>query len=135
MTDASRLQLASVLAKKTNTANVRPKSLAREIAAYLLATSQTGELNSLARDMINDRAASGIIEVTAVSARELAPANTAEIRAEVKKLYPAAKQIIINERIDLTQVGGVRLEFPDKQLDLSLRGKLNRFKQLTTRGN
>lgn len=132
MSDFSRLQLASVLAKKTSSASARPEKLTREIAAYLLATSQTGELDSLARDMINDRAASGIVEVTAVSARELTPSANAEIRAEVKQLYPAAREIIINERIDFDQIGGVRLEFPDKQLDLSVRNKLNRFKQLTT---
>jgi F0F1-type ATP synthase delta subunit len=107
------------------------KKFAEEVAGYLLDENRTGELDSLARDLVSYRAENGIVEVTAVSAHELGADALKEVRQKVKQLYPNASQIFINQRIDAEQIGGVRLEFPDRQLDLSLRGKLNKFKQLT----
>ncbi|HSW79484.1 MAG TPA: F0F1 ATP synthase subunit delta [Candidatus Saccharimonadales bacterium] len=117
-------QVAAVLADKSFSA--------KEIAAYLLETGRTGELNSLTRDIVKVRAERGIVEATVVSAREITPGVRDEMTATVKKLFPEAKQIILNERIDANIIGGVRMEFPDSQLDLSIRNKLNRFKALTT---
>lgn len=133
MSKAPRTQVASVLTKLVK--SVGEKHLAKEVAAYLLEENRTGELDSLLRDVTHQRAEAGIIEVTAVSAHELSPTVTSDIKAQVKRLYPDAKQIIVNERVDLDQIGGVRLELPDRQLDLSVRAKLNKFKQLTTTGN
>lgn len=125
-------QVARVLVKRTAAPNFDEKKFAREVAAYLLDTGRTGQLNSLARDMVKERVLDGIVEVTAVSAHVLTDAVRADIRAQVEQLYPNAKQIIINDRVDANVVGGVRLEFPEQQLDLSVRNKLNRFKALTT---
>lgn len=127
MAKVPRTELAQVLVQK-----LQSKKTPKEIAAYLLETNRTNELDSLLRDIITLRAELGIVEVTAVSARELSPASTNEIKAEIKRVYPRASEIIVNERIDFNQIGGVRLEFPDRQLDLSVRGKLNQFKRLTT---
>ncbi|HUC88180.1 MAG TPA: F0F1 ATP synthase subunit delta [Candidatus Binatia bacterium] len=125
-------QVASVLAKQSLKAGSNQVKLSREIAAYLLASNRTGELESLLRDMTLYRAEDGIVEVTAVSAFDL-PANIKQdVHAQVKQLYPKAKEIIINERRDPTLVGGLKLELPDAQLDLSIRAKLNRFRALTT---
>lgn len=133
MSKVPRPQIASVLVKKL-AKSPSEKHLANEIAAYLLEENRTGELDSLLRDVINLRAENGLVEVTAVSTHELSPAATSLVELEVKRLYPAASKVIVSERIDLGQIGGVRLEFPDKQLDLSIRNKLNKFKQLTTTG-
>lgn len=107
------------------------KKFAREVAGYLLDENRTGELDSLARDLVGYRAKNGVVEATAVSAHELDASALKEIKQKIKQLYPDARQIIINRRLDADQIGGVRLEFPDRQLDLSLRAKLNKFKQLT----
>ena len=125
-------QVARVLVQRTNASNFDEKQFAREVAAYLLNTGRTGQLNSLARDMIKERASGGIVEVTVVSAHALTDTVRADIRAQVEQLYPNATQSIVNERVDANVVGGVRLEFPEQQLDLSVRNKLNRFKALTT---
>lgn len=124
-----RNELVPILAKLS--AKMPAKKFAREVAGYLLDENRTGELDSLARDLVDYRAANGIVEVTAVSAHELNSQALKEVRQKVKQLYPKAKQILINQRLDAEQIGGVRLEFPNQQLDLSLRGKLNKFKQLT----
>lgn len=127
-----RAQVAAVLAKKSLSSGTSQPRLAREVAAFLLENGRIGELDSLMRDIIADRAEQGIVEVTAVSARALTPANLAEVKAQAKALYPAAKQIIINQRRDSSVIAGVRLELVDKQLDLSVRKKLNRFKERTS---
>lgn len=123
-----RHDLLLILAKLST--KLPTKKFVGEVASYLLSENRTGELDSLARDLINYRAQNGIVEVTTVSAHQLSPAVLKDIRQQVKRLYPNARQIIVNQRLDDSQIGGVRLELPDKQLDLSVRGKINRFKQL-----
>jgi F0F1-type ATP synthase delta subunit len=129
---ASTHQIAAALAKRTLAPGFDEHKFAQEVAAYLLDTGRTGQLNSLARDMIKARTLDGLVEVNAVSAHDLTDSVRADIRTQVEKLYPNAKRIIINERHDANVIGGVRLEFPEQQLDLSVRNKLNRFKALTT---
>ena len=125
-------KVAHVLAQQTLAADFNEQQFVREVAAYLLDTGRTGQLNSIARDMVKERAAKGVVEVTVVSARELTDAVRADIRAQVEKLYPNATRIVMNERREASVIGGVRLEFPEQQLDLSVRNKLNRLKALTT---
>lgn len=132
MTKTPRYQIAGLLAKKSLAAGLNEAKFAKEIAAYLLEAGRTDELDSLLRDIIAYRAKQGIVEVTAVSAHDLSPAIEADIKLQAKALFPDAKQIIINKRYEPSVLGGVRLELVDKQLDLSIRSKLNRFKELTT---
>lgn len=107
------------------------KQLAGEIAAFLLAERRTGEFDSLLRDMVQNRADAGVVEVTAVSAYPLTETVDEDIRTQVLALYPTATEIIISHRHDDTVVAGVKLVFANQQLDLSIRNKLNRLKQLT----
>ena len=140
MAKISRLKIAAALADKVDM-KAPAAQLSREIAAYLLDVRRTGELDSVMRDVMEIRAERGIVEVTAVTAYPL----TASVRADIEKNIrthilsaagaPAASKVIISERLDPTVVGGVRLELANQQLDLSVRGKLNRFKQLTTTNN
>lgn len=124
-----RSEMVPILAKLSQ--KLPAKKFSVEVANYLLSENRTGELDSLARDLVNYRAQNGVVEVTVVSARTLTPKVLTETKQKVKQLYPDARQIIINQRIDDSQIGGVRLEMPGKQLDLSVRNKLNQFKQLT----
>jgi F0F1-type ATP synthase delta subunit len=127
-----RRKIAALLAERSLAPGADAKALSRTIAAYLLQYNRTGELGSLLRDVQQIRAERGIVEVIARTAHELTSATKKDIDAYVKDVYPEAKQIIISEVRDADIVGGVRLEFANQQLDLSVRGKLNRFKQLTT---
>lgn len=126
-----RHQIASVLAEKSLHGGFKPGDFSRSVAAYLLDTGRTGELNSLLRDVMQKRAGCGIVEVAAVSAHKLSDSVKEEILGLIKEIRPEAKQIIISEVHDPELIGGVRLELPNQQLDLTVRGKLNRFKQLT----
>lgn len=124
-----RTTIASVVTDKLG--STPTSELGREVAAYLLSENRAHELDSLLRDISAQRADKGVVEVTAVSARPLDDAVRREIEARIRELYPAATEIIIDEQLDPGVVGGVRLELANQQLDLSVRAKLNRFKQLT----
>jgi F0F1-type ATP synthase delta subunit len=107
---------------------------AEEIAAYLLSQHRTAELESLLRDIMQYRADHGIVEVIAVSAYPLTAESRNDIEQRIQALYPEAKRIIITAEHNADVVGGVQLQLANQQLDLSVRAKLNRFKQLTVKG-
>lgn len=124
-----RTVIASIIAAKLG--RVPTADLSREVAAYLLDENRMGELDSLLRDISERRVLEGVVEVTAVSAHSLSDSVHHDIESRMRQLYPAVKEVIINEQLDPEVVGGVRLELANQQLDLSIRTKLNKFKQLT----
>jgi len=129
----SRTRIASVVADRTLQKG-SSKQLAREIAAYLLDEQRVSDLDSILRDVQEDWATSGYVEVIARSAHPLTAASKADITKQIKRVYPQAKKIGISEISDPEVVGGVRLELANQQLDLSVEAKLNKFKQLTSAG-
>lgn len=110
------------------------KKLSQEIAAYPLEAGQTAELDSLMRDIINYRAQKGVVEATAVSANPLSTRDVADIRAILKEEYPHAKSFEIDQSRDPEVLGGVKVDLPGEQLDLTIRAQVNKFKRLTTSG-
>ncbi len=129
----SRHHLAAVIAKRTLHINGTDR-LAQEIAAYLLSEQQTAELESLVRDIMQYRSDHGIVEAVVVSAHELTNDILADIRKVLKDNYPAADTILLDQQLDVSVVGGVRIDLANEQLDASTRGKLNTFKRLTGAG-
>jgi F0F1-type ATP synthase delta subunit len=128
-----RTQVARTLSAMTMKSGVN-KKLSREIAAYILESGQFNELDSILRDIQDDWAKHGIINITAVSAFALSDDVKNDIRSHVRSVYPHASQFIINERRDPAIIGGVRIELPNQQLDLSIQAKLHQFKQATISG-
>lgn len=129
-----RADLTQVIAQRLKTGG--KKRLAEDVAAYLISERRVSELSSLRRDLEQYRTdTEQIVEVTAVSAFSVSDTVKSDIRQLIKHVYPAAKQIIIDERLEANVVGGVRLELANQQLDLTVRGKLSQFKQLTTQDN
>lgn len=128
-----RTKIARLVADRTLKAG-SSKQLAREVAAYLLSERRVSELNSLLRDVQADWADAGFVEVIAASAHPLTVGVKTDIAAQVKAVFPKAEQVIVTEVHDPEVIGGVRLSFANRQLDLSVEAKLNKFKQLTTAG-
>jgi F0F1-type ATP synthase delta subunit len=128
---ARRTRIAQVVADRTLKSGAS-KSFTRELAAYLLTEGRVAELDSIMRDVRQDWAEAGVVEVLASSARPLSGAVKSDIKNRIKRLYPNAKRIIVTERHDPDIIGGVKLDLADRQLDLSVEAKLNKFKQLTT---
>jgi len=129
----SRTKLAQTIAD-TTMAKGASRAYVKEIAAYLLSERRVNELDSVLRDVQANWANAGHVEVIARSAHPLTAGVKADIKKQVKALYPSASHVIINEVSDPEIIGGVRLNLPHQQLDLSVEAKLNKFKQLTTAG-
>lgn len=131
MAKIPRHQIAKVLAERS-LGRVDTKAFSDEIAAFLLHEHRTADIEPLLRDIMQYRADHGIVEVIAVSAHPLSSSVRSDIERQITSVFPDAKQIIISEELQPEVVGGVRLELPNQQFDLSVRAKLSRFKQLTT---
>lgn len=131
---ARRTRIAQTIANKTLKSGSSNR-LVQEVAAYLLSERRTGELDSIMRDVQADWAAAGVVEVIAGSAHPITSQIKADITKQIKRVYPNARQIIVTEVHDPSVIGGVRLSLADKQLDLSVQAKLNKFKQLTASGS
>src|SRR5688500_14063793 len=126
----SRRHLAEVIGARTLEVH-DTKKLAREVAAYLLDTHDSADLESLIRDVMEYRAQHGIVEGVAVSAHELTPNVIKDIEGILKEEFPKAKHVHIISRIDPTVVGGIRVEMANEQLDLTIRDRIDAFKRLT----
>jgi F0F1-type ATP synthase delta subunit len=129
----SRTRIAGVIADRTLKDGVSSEFSA-EIAAYLLSERRVGQLDSLLRDVQAAWAEAGQVEVTATSRYPLTSEVKADIKVRLDKLYPAAKQMTITEVRDPEVIGGTRLSLANRQLDVSVRAKLNKFKRLTYTG-
>lgn len=123
-----RADVAKIIASKMTSDS--PTELAKAVAAYLLESGRTQELESLMRDVIKMRVDDGVVEARALSATKLTEPDIKMVEDKVHALYRSAKKIIINQVNNPALVGGVVVKFPDAQLDLSVRGKLNQLKQL-----
>jgi len=128
-----RVRIASTVADATLSRGV-DKDYAKELAAYLLSERRVGELESLLRDVQADWAGKGYVEVLARSAHPLSDTVKNDIATRVKPLFPRADKVVVTEVIDPSVIGGVQIRLSDRQLDLSIEGKLNTFKQLTGAG-
>jgi len=133
MAKAPRPRIAGVVAERA-LGGEEPKKLSRSLAAYLISEHRVQELDSILRDVMDDWAKAGHLEVLAYSAHPLTPALKAEIVQRIRALSPQAKEIIVTEQHDPEAVGGVRLRLANRELDLSVEHKLNQFKQLTGAG-
>jgi F0F1-type ATP synthase delta subunit len=128
--NVTRAQLAKVIAEKTMHIT-DTRALAKEIAAFALSENITGEVSSLLRDVMQQRADRGHVEATAVSAHPLSSTVMNDIKKTLKSEYPNATSIVVNQRIDPAVIGGLKITLANEQLDLTVQSKLNAFRRLT----
>ena len=104
--------------------------ISRHVAAYLIESGKSSDLDSVMRDAQEQRAQiSGVVELTARSAHQLDSEQRQRIESIAKQQYPSAKQIRAHEVIDESVVGGINLAFPHASLDLTVRAKLNQLRE------
>ncbi len=106
-----------------------PAKLSEEIAAYLIENNAVGELDSLSRDIVNgmeDR--KSVVELDVCSAHDLSATDKSSIEKLVKSLHPKSKKIIMNHKVDPSLVGGVKLDFANASLDMTVKAKLNKLR-------
>ncbi len=101
------------------------QQIARELAQYLIEERRSNELEGIMRDVQALRhASSDVIEANITSAFPL----TSATKAEIVKLLPA-KKVVMNEHIDPSVLGGVRIEAGSTLIDATIRRQLEQVKQ------
>lgn len=126
----TRPEIAAVIAKRTLDVH-DTHALQLAVAGFLLEQNKVDQLDSIMRDVLAYRAEHGYVEVTIVSAYPVDAAVKQDVLVAVKQEFPGAKSYVVNEKIDESVVGGLRIEFAGEELDLTVKAKLNVFKRLT----
>lgn len=91
----------------------------REVAAYLVQSRRTRELDLIVRSIEDELQARGVVVARVASAYEL----SAELKRSLTKLIDA-KELHLVESIDPTLIGGVAIQLPDGRIDTTLKRKL-----------
>jgi F0F1-type ATP synthase delta subunit len=126
--------LAEAIAKRTLTVS-DTRELSRQIAAYLLVENRTSELESILRDIMQYRADHGVLEAEVVTAHEVQNHVLSDVVQLLQAAYPNAKEVHVSKRLDLTVIGGLRVDMANEQLDMTVASKLATFKRLTAGEN
>ena len=122
MAKLSRRKVAAHLADEL----IAGKRVTNKLAAYLIETKRTRELELFVRDIKAALAERGVLLADVASAREIASETKNTITDYLKK-KTGAQDVHLQTTVDPTLLGGVRIETPDERLDSTLRHKLNQL--------
>lgn len=129
MHNMSRRQLA-VYAADRLLANARPAVLARELAALLIVSKRQNQAELLAQDIGYELESRGqAANASVVSAHALSEQLRKSIAARIKQAA-GVKEVIINETVDPSVLGGVRIDTAAHSWDKTLRRKLTEIKEV-----
>ncbi|HEU0266648.1 MAG TPA: F0F1 ATP synthase subunit delta [Candidatus Saccharimonadaceae bacterium] len=101
-------------------------TLLEEVAALLVDTGRTREYELLVRDIEEALASEGIVVADVTTAG----AHDSSIDTILKRLVPGAKQFVTRYHSDEKVLGGVLLELPGRQLDATVRGRLDKLRHV-----
>ncbi len=100
--------------------------LSKRVAEFLVSERRSRELGTVMRKVSAIRERDhGIIEANVTSAHPL-PAST---KAHIKALL--GRKVVLNDILDPSVTGGVRVETAEKGLDITVEHQLKQLKQLT----
>jgi F0F1-type ATP synthase delta subunit len=122
----SRRKLADQAARRI-AAGESKTTVLTSLAAYLIDSKRKNEADLLVRDIETALISRGIMVGTVVSARPLSDAAKKSIDSFVKHHYVDVKSVVLRERVDESVIGGIRIELPDRQLDVTVANKLDKL--------
>jgi len=129
MHNISRRQLADYAADQLLD-RVQPSKIARELAAILVISQRTNQAELLAEDIGWELERRGqAANAAVVSAHTLSEELRKSIAAHIKKAADV-KEVIINETVDPSVLGGVRIDTAAHSWDKTLRQKLTEIKEV-----
>ena len=103
------------------------QTLVAQLAAYLIETRRTNEINLMVRDIQYQLAAKGQLAGVVTSAFELSDATKKAIELFVKD-ETNASQVHLDTVVDPSVLGGIRLSLPGKEMDTTISRKLTLLK-------
>lgn len=102
---------------------VAEKTVAQKIAAFLLEERRSRDAAQVMRAIDSELARRGTDHVVITSAHEVSE----EVKKELASLLDVKKPIF-SDVIDSSVIGGVKAQSGEKQIDLTVRAKLQKFK-------
>lgn len=104
--------------------------LVPRLAAYLIASNRTKELESILQDIQGNLAEQGFLTGTVTVAHELGAATDATLRAVETYALRAtgAQNIHLDTIIDPAVLGGIKLELPGRELNATIAHQLQRLR-------
>ncbi len=94
-------------------------ALIKELAAYLVATRTTREMDLLVASIEEALQRNGVVVADVTTARPM----SATLRVKIEKML-GKKELHLREHIDKRVIGGVRIELPDSQFDGTIEHQL-----------
>lgn len=126
MAKLSRRKISSNIAARLASGE-SSKTVLRELAAYLIDTGRKREAPLVVRDVEAMLLDQGTAIGTVTSARPLSSASVATIESYVKQSQPGIKKVVLREEVYEQLIGGVKLELPGRQLDVSVKARLDKI--------
>lgn len=122
----SRRQIALYIATQLHK-GAAMKQVINQLAAYLVDTRRTSELELIVRDIQFYLSKEGVVSGTVTSAHELNAATLKAIEVFTKD-RTGAKTVSLDTQVDASLLGGVKLEIPGHELDTTAARKLTILK-------
>lgn len=119
----SRRKIAEYIAAQV-TEGGSIKELATSLAAFLIDTRRTTEIELIIRDIQFQLAERGVVLASVVSVEKLSDVTKKAIIDMVKE-RTTAKTVELNQFVDPSVLGGVRIDIPGRQLDATIFRRLS----------
>lgn len=103
------------------------RDITNALAAYLVDSRRTREAELIVRDIEMALAERGVLVADVASCRTLSPQAKAAVQAYLTQVT-SASQVQLRESVDSTLLGGVRIAAAGRELDATLRNRLNLLK-------
>jgi F-type H+-transporting ATPase subunit delta len=108
------------------------KQLVAQLAAFLVDTRRTGELELILRDIQYYLSEAGSVSGVITTASKLTAETKKAVEAYIKN-QTGAKHVALDSVIDPTVIGGVKVSIPDREFDATVSRSLavlkTRFKK------
>jgi len=122
----SRRAVAEYIATELAAGNSK-KLLTEQLAAYLIDTKRTKELELIVRDIQFQLAEKGIVQASVVSAFELSSETKKQLE-EFVKTKTKATNVSLSNVVDPKVLGGVKITLPGRELDQTVAHQLTVLK-------
>jgi F0F1-type ATP synthase delta subunit len=102
---------------------VKAPALAQQLAAYLLEERRSRDMSAVMRAIDEELARRGSAQVTITAAHEVSEQTKKQLATLLDVKNPQFTEVI-----DPSVIGGVKARSGESEIDLTVRGRLNRFK-------
>ncbi len=123
----SRTQLADFLIAEQGS-----KAAVRRVASYLISEGRIKELDVLLRQVEAQLAKHGHVVAHVTTARQLSDEQKKQAVTMVRTMHSHTTNVEVIDTIDPSLLGGMVIQTPNMEVDVSVRAKLNRLTQAPT---